>query len=167
MPLQNGQFRCASSLALGRFFSGREAKKLHYITPQADPSRCAVAVQWLFQALPGTRSAIEAALIEPLLASPNDKRLFPKRAPDTKTTVEALVSPNHILLLDQLVVGGAGGIRTHDGLSTTPHFECGTFNHSATSPTRTKAVTKDRLPSERGPLSADARLRKPSCARTR
>src|SRR6185369_10545457 len=30
--------------------------------------------------------------------------------------------------------GGEGGIRTHDTLSSTPHFECGTFNHSATSP---------------------------------
>ncbi len=30
--------------------------------------------------------------------------------------------------------GGEGGIRTHDTLSGTPHFECGTFNHSATSP---------------------------------
>ncbi len=31
-------------------------------------------------------------------------------------------------------IGGQGGIRTHDTLAGTPHFECGTFNHSATCP---------------------------------
>ena len=30
--------------------------------------------------------------------------------------------------------GGEGGIRTHGGVAPTPHFECGTFDHSATSP---------------------------------
>ncbi len=32
--------------------------------------------------------------------------------------------------------GGEGGIRTPDGLAPMPHFECGAFNHSATSPWR-------------------------------
>src|SRR3954465_5663575 len=32
--------------------------------------------------------------------------------------------------------GGEGGIRTPDGLAPMPHFECGAFNHSATSPQR-------------------------------
>ena len=32
------------------------------------------------------------------------------------------------------VSGGEGGIRTHGTVSGTPHFECGTFDHSATSP---------------------------------
>jgi hypothetical protein len=31
-------------------------------------------------------------------------------------------------------VGGEGGIRTPDTLASMPHFECGAFNHSATSP---------------------------------
>ena len=31
-------------------------------------------------------------------------------------------------------VGGEGGIRTHDTLASMPHFECGAFNHSTTSP---------------------------------
>ena len=31
--------------------------------------------------------------------------------------------------------GGEGGIRTRDTLASMPHFECGAFNHSATSPT--------------------------------
>ena len=31
--------------------------------------------------------------------------------------------------------GGEGGIRTHDTLTSMPHFECGDFNHSTTSPT--------------------------------
>ena len=34
--------------------------------------------------------------------------------------------------------GGEGGIRTHDTLASMPHFECGAFNHSATSPSLTK-----------------------------
>ena len=32
------------------------------------------------------------------------------------------------------MVGGEGGIRTPDTVARTPHFECGAFNHSATSP---------------------------------
>ena len=31
-------------------------------------------------------------------------------------------------------VRGEGGIRTPDRLAPMPHFECGTINHSATSP---------------------------------
>jgi hypothetical protein len=31
-------------------------------------------------------------------------------------------------------VGGEGGIRTPDTVARMPHFECGAFNHSATSP---------------------------------
>jgi hypothetical protein len=31
-------------------------------------------------------------------------------------------------------VGGEGGIRTPDTVTRMPHFECGAFNHSATSP---------------------------------
>ena len=34
----------------------------------------------------------------------------------------------------ELVVGGEGGIRTPDTVTRMPHFECGAFNHSATSP---------------------------------
>ena len=35
----------------------------------------------------------------------------------------------------QLVMhGGEGGIRTPDTVTRMPHFECGAFNHSATSP---------------------------------
>jgi hypothetical protein len=33
------------------------------------------------------------------------------------------------------LTGGEGGIRTPDTLASMPHFECGAFNHSATSPT--------------------------------
>src|SRR5206468_6453257 len=32
------------------------------------------------------------------------------------------------------VGGGEGGIRTHGTVARTPHFECGAFDHSATSP---------------------------------
>jgi hypothetical protein len=33
-----------------------------------------------------------------------------------------------------LFVGGEGGIRTPDTVTRMPHFECGAFNRSATSP---------------------------------
>ena len=44
--------------------------------------------------------------------------------------------PKFIVLCQQLGCGsgGEGGIRTPDTLAGTPHFECGAFNHSATSP---------------------------------
>jgi hypothetical protein len=32
------------------------------------------------------------------------------------------------------LIGGEGGIRTPDTVARMPHFECGAFNHSATSP---------------------------------
>ena len=35
---------------------------------------------------------------------------------------------------DTLKLGGEGGIRTPDRLAPMPHFECGAFDHSATSP---------------------------------
>ena len=38
------------------------------------------------------------------------------------------------------IAGGEGGIRTPDGLAPMPHFECGAFNHSATSPRGAWAV---------------------------
>ena len=34
----------------------------------------------------------------------------------------------------QETLGGEGGIRTPDTVARMPHFECGAFNHSATSP---------------------------------
>ena len=36
--------------------------------------------------------------------------------------------------------GGEGGIRTHGDVATTPDFESGTFDHSATSPAFTFAA---------------------------
>ena len=35
-----------------------------------------------------------------------------------------------------MACGGEGGIRTHGRLASTPDFESGTFDHSATSPVR-------------------------------
>ena len=37
-------------------------------------------------------------------------------------------------LSPKAIYGGEGGIRTHDTLAGMPHFECGAFDHSATSP---------------------------------
>jgi hypothetical protein len=36
--------------------------------------------------------------------------------------------------MKSMVVGGEGGIRTPDTVARMPHFECGAFDHSATSP---------------------------------
>ena len=41
------------------------------------------------------------------------------------------------------MTGGEGGIRTPDRLAPMPHFECGAFDHSATSP---GAITGQNLP---------------------
>ncbi len=38
------------------------------------------------------------------------------------------------LRLRAVNIGGEGGIRTLDTLASMPHFECGAFNRSATSP---------------------------------
>jgi hypothetical protein len=41
----------------------------------------------------------------------------------------------YLILNEKIVlVGGEGGIRTPDTVARMPHFECGAFNHSATSP---------------------------------
>ena len=45
--------------------------------------------------------------------------------------------------------GGEGGIRTPDRLAPMPHFECGAFDHSATSP---GAITDDILSFGQGPF---------------
>src|SRR5258708_15353789 len=37
------------------------------------------------------------------------------------------------------LAGGEGGIRTHGTVARTPHFECGAFDHSATSPLGSRA----------------------------
>ena len=41
--------------------------------------------------------------------------------------------------------GGEGGIRTHGAVARTPHFECGAFDHSATSPLEQALADRSRL----------------------
>ena len=41
--------------------------------------------------------------------------------------------------------GGEGGIRTPDTVARMPHFECGAFNHSATSPGSARLLSDGRL----------------------
>ena len=55
--------------------------------------------------------------------------------------------------------GGEGGIRTPDALAGMPHFECGAFNRSATSPQG--ASMRPAVPSTRGAAS-QARRRPPA-----
>ena len=42
--------------------------------------------------------------------------------------------PTSPLPMKSVQNGGEGGIRTHGTVARTPHFECGAFDHSATSP---------------------------------
>src|SRR5471032_428806 len=54
------------------------------------------------------------------------------------------------------MIGGEGGIRTPDTLAGMPHFECGAFNRSATSPEGRGALA----PSGASELAIERRLRK-------
>ena len=58
------------------------------------------------------------------------------------------------LFFNSLYCGGEGGIRTHGTVARTPHFECGAFDHSATSPKEFFALSA-RVPASvgRGPLA--------------
>ena len=47
-------------------------------------------------------------------------------------------------LVHAVVDGGEGGIRTPDTVARMPHFECGAFNHSATSPRDRNAMGERR-----------------------
>src|SRR5689334_25356714 len=66
--------------------------------------------------------------------------------------------------------GGEGGIRTPDTVARMPHFECGAFNHSATSPNpdfrgfvRFAGGARSALCYAFATLSAIGFLRKPDC----
>jgi hypothetical protein len=48
--------------------------------------------------------------------------------------IEGVQNINLETLSPKIFYGGEGGIRTHDTLAGMPHFECGAFDHSATSP---------------------------------
>jgi hypothetical protein len=48
------------------------------------------------------------------------------------------------------MLGGEGGIRTHGTVARTPHFECGAFDHSATSPLEQAFADRSRLLVEAG-----------------
>lgn len=69
--------------------------------------------------------------------------------------------------------GGEGGIRTPDRLAPMPHFECGAFNHSATSPEGAKSgrcLSWSERCSRRGLFSRQGALPTnppASCARVR
>ena len=51
-------------------------------------------------------------------------------------------------LLKSIGFGGEAGIRTLDALTSMPHFECGAFDHSATSP-RSDGAPQERPGRER------------------
>ena len=48
--------------------------------------------------------------------------------------IRSTTKPHNGLFLKRKLSGGEGGIRTPDRVAPMPHFECGAFNHSATSP---------------------------------
>jgi hypothetical protein len=55
--------------------------------------------------------------------------------PSIDFTGTCLLWLRHPVENQQFYDGGRGGIRTHGSLATTPDFESGAFNHSATLPT--------------------------------
>ena len=70
------------------------------------------------------------------------------------TRSESLRSRGPIGLVSR-AAGGEGGIRTHGTVARTPHFECGAFDHSATSPLEQAFADGSRLLVEkRAPSSA-------------
>ena len=81
-------------------------------------------------------------ILPPILAetSLSAKRHAPKHIQNAThiRKCEFESNPLHIEKIDkfQLLVGGEGGIRTHVTVARKPHFECGAFDHSATSPAR-------------------------------
>ena len=64
-----------------------------------------------------------------------------------------------------MVNGGEGGIRTHGNVAGTPHFECGAFDHSATSPQIKTVLAGGPAVGRSRPLAATDRLAKPILAR--
>jgi hypothetical protein len=61
------------------------------------------------------------------------------------------------------VRGGEGGIRTHGTVAGTPHFECGAFDLSATSPHDRITLAGGRRVGRGRPLAAHHRVAKPVC----
>src|SRR5437879_2961554 len=57
--------------------------------------------------------------------------LHPGATPEAPGVQKGLVLRG---FLEAVYYGGEGGIRTPDRLAPMPHFECGAFDHSATSP---------------------------------
>jgi hypothetical protein len=55
-----------------------------------------------------------------------------KTSDTTAGTIQYRISWERLEI--EMSYGGEGGIRTHGALAGTPHFECGAFDHSATSP---------------------------------
>src|SRR5579872_2387744 len=95
-------------------------------------------------------SAFETAAIEPRKIAPIAAQCFMPAPAKTRQYYCELQSECKVSFCSQrvwgrkkraggkmrvfLVAGGEGGIRTPDRLAPMPHFECGAFNHSATSP---------------------------------
>ncbi len=95
--------------------------------------------------LPGVFTVVISMARQVLFIPPldRDRRMFQRTYRDQRFTalMSRLVDPPARLLHaprgirpDTFADGGEGGIRTPDRLAPMPHFECGAFNHSATSP---------------------------------
>lgn len=88
----------------------------------------------------------------PVLASVSTTQIAPSRRGDASVTLLGVCSQG---------IGGEGGIRTHVTLSRKPHFECGAFDHSATSPGAVQEADNCRPRSRARYLAASPRRRKP------
>ena len=61
-------------------------------------------------------------------------RLHVPQSPEMCAGIWARPECQNVIHIRDLFRGGEGGIRTPDTVTRMPHFECGAFNHSATSP---------------------------------
>ena len=84
------------------------------------------------------------------------------RACEGATELDQRCSVRHSLLRSDISIiiqwfkffGGEGGIRTHGTVARTPHFECGAFDHSATSPLGVRAGRANADADRTGALAA-------------
>ena len=84
-------------------------------------------------------SAVIAGLdpaIHPFRKKPLMRRRWTRGSSPRVTPECVSTSSGHALAIKDAATGGEGGIRTPDTVARMPHFECGAFNHSATSPGR-------------------------------
>ena len=77
-------------------------------------------------------------------------RISPPGTPKIRRCAAETLKRRHV----RGILGGEGGIRTHGTVTRTPHFECGAFDHSATSPRSVVGQAQGQSRSRKGAVSA-------------